>query len=248
MHDELCVQVLGMTDRVREPSHTDTFTTRTSLAGSHMSSAHLGDGAPVIAPVTFEPHAGGKKQAPPVPPHRASAGSVRLRAGSDPFLEPHEKHSARNVEHELLEPVQDAAPASPLSPSVPLLAAHVPLSPSAPPLPLPLPPAAAPSATQYRTFTLAPYLSNPELRALCRLFPPFISSPARSAARFPTRRRTPPVPSPAQVEAGVAGEDEVVAQVGHGELRVGQARRDEGWGGTWWERLVLWLRSLFGLV
>ncbi|GAA5851135.1 hypothetical protein JCM9279_000334 [Rhodotorula babjevae] len=251
--------VLGMTDRVHEPSHTDTFTTRTSLAGSQTSSAHLGVD-PVIAPVVFEPHTGGKKQAPPVPPHRASAGSVRLRAGSDPFLEPHEKDSARSAaaaaaSHEL-EPVapEPAIPASPLSPSIPLLSAHGPLSPPAhgplSPLapPPPLPPSAAPSPSQYRTFTLAPYLSNPELRALCRLFPSFISSPARSAARFPARRHSAVAPTPGQLEAGRGGEDEVVAQVGHGELRIGQARREDGWGGTWWERLVLWLRALFGLM
>ncbi|GAA5930910.1 hypothetical protein JCM3775_000749 [Rhodotorula graminis] len=274
---EVLKGVLGMTDRVCEPSHTDTFTTRTSLTASETDTSsahhhHVG-GEPVIAPVVFEPSsvgislaaAGAKKQAPPVPPHRGSAaGSVRFRAGSDPFLEPHEKRSTRSsgaadAAGELgpvaLEPL---APTSPLSPSVPLLSAHSPTTSSLPvPVPHPAPSSAAAAASsQYRTFTLAPYLSNPELRALCRLFPPFISAPARTAvAHLPARRRTTrsPAPRPGDLEAGGRGgkeeeEEVVVAQVGHGELRVGQARRDEGWGGTWWERLVLWLRALFGLI
>lgn len=35
--------------------------------------------------------------------------------------------------------------------------------------------------------------------------------------------------------------------VGHGEVRIGGASRDEGFRGTGWERFVCWLRGLFGL-
>lgn len=247
-----------MTDRIREPSQTDTM--RTSVLGSSAASetSSVLGGDPDIAPVIFDHHEspvapvgdgapGHRKQPPPVPPHRGS-GSLRARAGSDPFLNPQEKVSRRphaqphphpQPETQAVSPPASVSPLpSPSSHSVPLLSVASPVS----PVPPAAPTAPSAAAAQFRVLTLPGHLSNPELRALCRLFPPFISSPARSSARLPPRAggRT-----PAQLEAGEAGR---AARVGHGELRVGQASRDEGWRGSWWERFVLWLRALFGLL
>ncbi|BGO91944.1 hypothetical protein NBRC10512v2_004206 [Rhodotorula toruloides] len=250
--------VLGMTERIREPSHTDSA--RTSYfdsTASETSSVHHGD--PVVAPVIFDHHASAsspstsgvphRKQPPPVPPHR---GSIRNRSGSDPFLDADEKAAklaAQQKRQADLAP--PAAPLSPVSPSpdapsasAPLLSAAGPAAPSLPspristsanrPLPSPVVP------PQFRTFTLPSYLTNPELRSLCRLFPDFITSPVRKNARFPSSAQK----TPATLEAGEAGE----TKVGHGALRIGRQERAEGWKGTLWERLVEWLRALFGFA
>lgn len=252
-----------MSERIREPSHTDSArTSYLDSTASETSSVHYAD--PVVAPVIFDHHAAApspsasnlpqRKQPPPVPPHR---GSLRNRSGSDPFLDADEKVAKLAAQQrrrtDLAPPASPSAgPPSPDSPSasVPLLAAD-----SAPPLPSPristsanrrpLPsPAVAP---KFRVFTLPPYLSNPELRSLCRVFPDFITSPVRKSARFPSSSAQ---TTPAALEAGEADEggEAGAARVGHGALRIGRQDRAEGWKGTLWERLVAWLRALFGLA
>ncbi|BGP32628.1 hypothetical protein JCM10296v2_004409 [Rhodotorula toruloides] len=250
--------VLGMFERINEPSRTDSA--RTSYfdsTASETSSVHHAD--PVVAPVIFDHHAAAsppsssglpqRKQPPPVPPHR---GSLRNRSGSDPFLDADEKAAKLAAQQKCQADL--APPASPLSP-VPhppdALSAYVPLLNAAGSTTSTLPspristsanrPLPSPAVTpQFRIFTLPPYLTNPELRSLCRLFPDFITSPVRKNARFPSSAQK----TPAALEAGEGGE----AKVGHGALRIGRQERSEGWKGTLWERLVAWLRALFGLA
>ncbi|GAA6054581.1 hypothetical protein JCM3770_000061 [Rhodotorula araucariae] len=248
--------VLGMTERIKEPSHTDSV--RTSFLGSSAASetSSVTGGDPVIAPVMFEHPAslppcalGLKKEPPPVPPHRGS-GSLRNRTGSDPFLHPAEKAAREQKQTEVATPLPPSSPPPPspdpftsfLSASVPLLASTSPLTPTTPPLPLPPPSSTVPTQHQFRIFSLPSYLTNPELRAICRLFPSFIAAPTRGSARFP---RVAGRKADIDVEAATAPPN---TKVGHGELRVGPARRDAGWRGTWWERLVLWLRAVLGLA
>ncbi|BGP48741.1 hypothetical protein JCM10450v2_004617 [Rhodotorula kratochvilovae] len=249
--------VLGMTERIKEPSHTDSL--RTSYLGSSAASetSSVAGGEPVIAPVIFEHPApvppgaqgGHRKEPPPVPPHRGS-GSLRNRSGSDPFLHPAEKAARQQKQTQVVSPLSpssslppspDPSTSSP-SASVPLLASTSPLTPTAPPLP-PTQPAPVLPPHQFRIFSLPSYLTNPELRSLCRLFPAFIASPARGSARFPRAGA-----GAQQADVDLEAAQPPTAKVGHGELRVGQRRRDAGWRGTWWQRLVLWLRALFGLA
>ncbi|GJN90986.1 hypothetical protein Rhopal_004000-T1 [Rhodotorula paludigena] len=259
----LLKSVLGMSERVKKASYADSL--RTSLMGSSAASETSSvAGEPVIAPVIFERAtvtaaglpAQQRKEPPPVPPHRGSL-NARTRSGSDPFLDPTEKtarqhasappHLAASAVSPLASP---ASPASPISPSasVPLLSSTSPTTPD--PRTPSSPVAHATPPAQYRLFTLPSYLTNPELLTLCALFPDFISTPStRSAARLPSRKAA---QTPARLEAGEAhdldGADGTTVRVGHGTLRLGTARRDAGWRGTWWERIVSWLRRLFGLV
>ncbi|GAA5987667.1 hypothetical protein JCM10908_007159 [Rhodotorula pacifica] len=106
---------------------------------------------------------------------------------------------------------------------------------------LPSSPAVPP---QFRIFTLPPYLTNPELLALLRHFPSFIAAPVRRAAAS---------------GKGVQELEEKLSNVVHGEVALaasgeaeglegGTAVRNPGWKGTLWERLIIWLRRLFGLA
>jgi hypothetical protein len=140
------------------------------------------------------------------PPSRLDALS-RARSGSDPFTDP-------------------PSPADPATPSIdgttppitaPLLSTTSSFTkPRGHSNPMPPP--------RTRTFTLPPYLTDPELQELASLFPPWITTKARGT-------------SAKALEEGSAG--------GHGSLRIGQRPRDEGWTGTMLERFVAWLRTLF---
>ena len=116
---------------------------------------------------------------------------------------------------------------------------------SRPPPPSPratLPSPAVPP--QFRTFTLPPYLTNPELHALLRLFPSFIATPVRRAV------------SSSSMTTTIDEWEEKLSAVIHGEVALapdegeggGTTIRSEGWKGTLWERFLLWLRRLFGLI
>ncbi|GAA5965054.1 hypothetical protein JCM21900_000662 [Sporobolomyces salmonicolor] len=280
--------ILGMTERIKEPSHTDTI--RSSYFSSVMSdtSSTAGDDNPppldpsspgssdnddeaeprslpnehglLNRPVTAASIGSqGKKQPPAVPPHR---GSLRSRSTSDPFLDPRDKAKAQAKNKPTppaLPPRQPSADAPPPSPdptadadaSTPFLPPIA--SPATPAAPLDRSPPApsrpshsrsAPAVRpQIRTFTLPAYLTNPELRSLCRLFPEFVSSPARAGARFRSPSTSSMDRTRAQEDAGVGGGP---ARVGHGELRIGKGERAEGWQGTVWERFVAWFQRLFG--
>ncbi|GAA6018588.1 hypothetical protein JCM10207_007227 [Rhodosporidiobolus poonsookiae] len=214
-----------------------------------------------------------RRPAPPVPPHRGST-SLRTRSKSDPFLTPEEK-AAKKPDGAPPPPSSDSvaaplSPASPLPPSPdPAVDASTPFlagasSPSAisPSLPPRQPsqasqPALAPAPLkpQFRTFTLPSYLTDPEARSLCRLFPDFISAPAKPAARFRSNSASKAAKAKAVAAAAEEGKEPGAAEggagpslskVGHGELRVGRDERAQGWRGGWWERWVGWWKALFG--
>lgn len=104
--------------------------------------------------------------------------------------------------------------------------------------------------TQIRVFSLPSYLTNAELRALCRVFPEFIASRARVSSRFRSSSITSTDQTRAQKDAGVnergrgSAPSAEAAKVGHGELRIGSQQRDPGWRGTWWQRFIEWFRAL----
>jgi len=273
-----------MSERIKEPSHTDTF--RSSVRSESINIAsHEEDqpGIPALEPSSLQstdegelesrslPDENGvltsssKKQPPAVPPHRAS---LRNRAPSDPFLDPGDKHRAASTPSTLSPRQLPASPPSPLttnlaSPdlatatsSTPFLTSSGlpspdPTSPLSPPVSRPpllpsrssqVPPLPA-VEPQFRVFTLPSYLTNPELRSLCRLFPDFISSPARTGARFRSASVGSTDRTKAQEDAGVNERGGGLAKVGHGELRIGSGERDVGWRGTLWERILAWFAA-----
>jgi hypothetical protein len=156
---------------------------------------------------------------PPVP---------RPRAGSDPFVDPGESRSgsaAMNVRPPPRLPPRRPVQSSPLAPDS---AAAVRLSSQdaqtsffdpASPLP-PVPPPCT------RTFTIASYLTDPELDELCRLFPVWI-----------VQSRLPVVVGKA-LEEGRAG-------AGAGNVRIANGLRDEGWRGGLWDRFKMWWRGVW---
>ncbi|GAA5898247.1 uncharacterized protein JCM6883_000968 [Sporobolomyces salmoneus] len=280
--------ILGMDERVKEPSHTDTY--RSSIRSESISLAD--DNTPVnpaiissAAEVTEEHVMLGdkeespttkRKEPPAVPPHR---NSLRHRSPSDPFCDPHDKANSEppalpprsSPRLELPSPDLSSttvstpfllasdlpspdpiSPVSPVSPSLasPELEQKTPLLPAASSIP---PPRIASVEPQFRIFTLPAYLTNPELRSLCRVFPEFIASPARTGSRFRSASVGSMDQTKAQKDAGVntraerGGGGKGPAKIGHGELRIGAGERDAGWRGTWWERFVAWFKALFSM-
>ncbi|GAA5911631.1 hypothetical protein JCM6882_008059 [Rhodosporidiobolus microsporus] len=230
------------------------------------SSAHSGTGT-----------SGSKRPAPPVPPHRGSM-SARARSKSDPFLTAEEKAASKATSAATLgggespSPSESPSPPQPPSPdlaagaaddSTPFLPPSSPSSPAPPPPSSPSPNSSASPAPPpalkpaYRTLTLPPFLTNPECRSLCRLFPAFISSPTKPKARF--RSNSASLKEQARVKAaeevGEAGKAEGAVEeggrggrVGHGDLRIGRQERERGWKGGWWERWCGWWRGVFGVA
>jgi len=251
-------------------AHNDEDETGTpALEPSSLQSTGEGDTEPrslpqehgVLGPST-------KKQPPAVPPHRMS---LRNRAPSDPFLDPGDKLRAASSPPAVSPRELPTSPTTPTanlaSPdlltatsSTPFLTSSGLPSPD-PTCPSPPPPISRPPLLpsrssqgpplpavepQFRIFTLPSYLTNPELRSLCRLFPDFISSPARTGARFRSASVGSTDRTKAQEDAGVNGKGGGLAKVGHGELRIGSGERDVGWRGTLWERILAWFRACFG--
>lgn len=171
-----------------------------------------------------------KRQPPTVPPHRSTSGSIRTRAPSDPFLDPKDA------------PTSSLGPLSPTSspsttkftptPSTPFLSDPSPIS----SIELSLPSTARRAPLpQIRIFTLPAYITDPELRSLSNLFPDFITSKSK--------------PKPKDIvqdEESSIGFDSYTTKVGHGEIKIGNQLRDEGWRGTRWERFKTWFFSCFG--
>ncbi|GAA5876448.1 hypothetical protein JCM16303_003537 [Sporobolomyces ruberrimus] len=276
--------VLGMSERIKEPLHTDTF--RSSMR-SELSDLLAGDkSVPCVldpslttpdsdedqldaqsAPeeqCMLEKEGDAKKSPPVVPPHRSS---LRDRSPSDPFCDPGDRPTKASTAPAL--PPRES-PGSPrmefTSPdlasttsSTPFLSSVDPPSPgpTSPVSPKPARPPLLPSRSshsppavepQFRIFTLPTYLTNPELRALCRMFPDFIATPARTGARFRSTSVSSMDRTKAQKDAGVneGSGGGGPTRVGHGELRIGSGERDPGWRGTLWERIIAWFKALFG--
>ncbi|KAK4054256.1 hypothetical protein OIV83_001282 [Microbotryomycetes sp. JL201] len=173
--------------------------------------------------------------------------STRGRAFSDPFLDPNDR--VTGTEHS-----QD--PLTPTSPVSPSLTTESPL------LPLKTEAAASRQTStrdDIRIFVLPPYITNPELIALCRLFPEFITSRTRlakfvdvvedgSMLEGSTMKPSRGTVVSAQARLPATMKQKVGPAPGHGEVRVSDSERDPGWRGTLLERFILWLKKLFGLL
>ncbi|GAA5936739.1 uncharacterized protein JCM15063_001971 [Sporobolomyces koalae] len=253
--------ILGMSERIKEPVHTDTF--RSSIRSESINlidaiESEASPSLPSLVPVTENENEPPSKREPPaVPPHRPTL--ARNRSSSDPFCDPRDQASDQAPSAEAASSDFIPPDLSVVTASTPFLTASSPASPglsetpvSSPDLPASRPARAAPAVPsalepQVRIFTVPSYLTNPELRSLCRLFPEFVATPARTGARFRSSSLSSADRTKAQTEAGVnaGGKDGPAAKVGHGDLRIGAMERDTGWSGTWWQRLVEWLKALF---
>lgn len=183
-----------------------------------------------------------KRPPPQVPPHRQP--TLRTRASSDPFIDPDRRT-----------PVTNGPLSSPPMPSPNSEVGLLDSPSSTPRTPLATPSASpllnvepAPPPPQFRIFTVPAYLTDPELVALAKLFPEFVTVGA-TPPRFPGKVDEENVGAEARLGPsgsgrGAGGGEE--ARIGHGEIRIGAGARDAGFRGTGWERFVAWLRRLFG--
>lgn len=91
---------------------------------------------------------------------------------------------------------------------------------------------------------MAPDLSNTEIMALLRLFPPTITRGA--VPRF-TRKKTEPPDGEADLEAGIGmeGDEKEYVRFGTGRMCVSGMERRGGWQGSAWDRFVEWWRRVF---
>lgn len=91
---------------------------------------------------------------------------------------------------------------------------------------------------------MAPDLSNPEITALLRLFPPNITRGA--VPRF-TGRKTELPDGEADLEGGIGmeGDDGEYVRYGTGRMWLSGMERGGGWRGSAWDRFVDWWRRVF---
>lgn len=249
-------KVLGFSERIKDDtaSSSDYLNRDDDASSPGLTTALL----PPASPPT-------PKRAPPaVPPHRGSTSqpkSARDRATSDPFLDPNDRTRT---------PVSDGGP---LTPPVFSHTASSSASSSASASPAPSPslsPSLSPSpAPQIRIFTLPTYFTDPELVALCGVFPDYIAQPANKALAS-SLSATASRSSSSSFKAGQLQQDDDKSdddherraeegrlahtrahngqiRVGHGELFVSTAARDSGWRGSLFERLWYWIRTLLRL-
>ena len=186
-------------------------------------------------PADLSPPLPAPKRLPPqVPPHRQP--TLRTRAISDPFLDPGDRRTL--VLNGPLTPSspKEATALLPPAPS-PASATHditSPLLDAAPP-------------PQFRIFSVPSYLTDPELHALLKLFPDYVTS---KAPRFAAGSKVDEESAGAEARLGPANgptdDDFGTAKIGHGVIRIGALERDDKWRGTGWQRFICWLRALFG--
>lgn len=169
----------------------------------------------------------------------------RMRAPSDPFLDtPDLSHSFNSSSTQ-----SSSAQPSSLAPSKsPSEGIDEPPSPLTPPTEIDdlfpkVPPDYRDEQKVYLRIWTSPDLANPELLALLKVFPTFISrrtlprfSPAASSRRIPDVE-----------EGGVddADESENAIRAGTGRMWLSSRPRSGDWAGGWWSRFVLWWRRLF---
>lgn len=205
--------------------------------------------------------------------------SNRTRAPSDPFLDPGERRL--DIKGILIDTNPLSSPKlgqgefdSPVIASMPIRAKGitrtVPVA--SPPLPA-RPDRATKTITtalddasslddgpQYRIFTTASYLTDPELDSLARLFPDFITASAKiekkdKKSKTSTERVMEEARGMNHGGGGGSGGGEAASiastsfsrnrSQGHGEIRIGEMMRDEGWKGTGWQRFCFWWRKAF---
>lgn len=110
------------------------------------------------------------------------------------------------------------------------------------------------SEPHFRVWSFPYFISNPELQQLSALFPSFITK--RAIPRFLVGSSLSSSPrtnsTPRELEEGIIGAATREAsigpseiRVGTGKMRLGEQRRQEGWRGSFWERMRQWFRNLF---
>ncbi|KAK4054621.1 hypothetical protein OIO90_003433 [Microbotryomycetes sp. JL221] len=176
----------------------------------------------------------------------------RDRSTSDPFLDPGDRvmSAAKNVS---LDPLTPPSPVSPAPIDSPLLVP--PVSPTAIDSALEQSLSQRAAVGDIRVFTLPPYLTDPELLALTRLFPDYITTRTRLAAFVDVDDEDIEVTKlghnalvGSQARLPKTNMAKVGAVPGHGIVRVTENVRDHGWRGTLFERFILWLLQLFRLA
>ena len=220
--------MLGFEDRIKDSS--SGLSRATSFASTTSEVSEVSNS-----------HSTGRRKAPPAPPARQPATIPRDRSSSDPFSDPRpgllqapgtqRTDSSSSVGSSSSSP--PSTPSAPLLSSVasPMVSTLSSASTARPAGQIPL---------RIRTFTVAPYLTNVELKKLCKVFPAFIKSPPPS--RFPLAVT---LGGSKALEEGRAAED-LKPSGGHGVLRCSYKPRDQGYAGTFWQRVGLWFTSLFG--
>jgi len=170
------------------------------------------------------------RRAPPDPPSRNQPQAMhnRDRSSSDPFTDP-KPILGHELSDQSVKSTESTGPSSPKAndASAPLLSSSVRHSTKAPSILL-----------RTRTFSVAPYLTNPELKSLARLFPSWIKSTTQP--RFPASLNN--------LKTMEEGFSKVQVEVpkGHGLLSLSARPRDDGYQGQLLERFIAWLSSLCG--
>jgi hypothetical protein len=107
-----------------------------------------------------------------------------------------------------------------------------------------------------RIWATPSYLGNPEIAKLLAVFPASISrgaiprftaTAASKSVKHKSRRRGEVDPE-AQLQAAADDDGEIPRETirhGTGMMWIGNLERDEGWGGSLWERFIGWWRRVF---
>lgn len=119
---------------------------------------------------------------------------------------------------------------------------------------LPLEPLEPSPEPQTRVFTMAPYITDPELASLATLFPDFITKAVKGHRLGHSAQEVTPsdLESGFNARASVISHDSDAASVrsrafakpGHGAIVLSRSTRDEGWHGGVVERLVWFLKRV----
>lgn len=119
---------------------------------------------------------------------------------------------------------------------------------------------------QYRVWTFPYIITNPEIQQLIKLFPTFITK--RAMSRFPVgpsassstanlskSKSKANDTTPRELEEGVGFGSTREGELAPGEIKVGtgkmrlnmggDAKRVDGWRGSFWERVCEWFRNIF---
>lgn len=92
---------------------------------------------------------------------------------------------------------------------------------------------------EYMRVWTSPDLTVPEILQLLNLFPSFVSR--RALPRFEVSATL----RPTDIEEGYDSSERQRIRFGTGSMWVSSKQRSDGWEGSWWTRIVLWLKRLF---
>jgi len=164
-----------------------------------------------------QPLTSDSKQPPSVSGNQTKG--ARTRAPSDPFLD---------------------TPTTTLSRSAATTSSHLSSAATAVGLPLQFETTEENEAEgEYMRVWTSPDLTVPEILQLLNLFPSFVSR--RALPRFEVSATL----RPTDIEEGYDSSERQRIRFGTGSMWVSSKQRSDGWEGSWWTRIVLWLKRLF---